>query len=154
MKNSSYTLPKTLLASLADDLYEQEWRRLAQSRVPASEIEKREEELRANARERAEYDIKRMITLRRIAEEEGITATDEDFEREVVSLSQQTGLDAELVSQYMQEGEQVSRTEARIVRSKALDFILDHANITDKELTREELEQEEAEAAPDSPATE
>ena len=47
-----------------------------------------------------------------------------------------------MVANYMASDEQRSSYVGRIYRSKAVAVIMDHAKITDKELTRDELDEE------------
>ncbi len=108
------------------------------------------ENLEEESREEAINSIKRLVVVNEIGEAEGIKVTDEDFEKEAANMAQSMGAEVELVAQYLAQGEQRNATVERIFRSKTLAVIIDNAEVTEKELTREELDQEEdgAEAAP------
>ena len=73
-----------------------------------------------------------------------------DFEKEAANMAQSMGAEVELVAQYLAQGEQRNATVERIFRSKTLAVIIDNAEVTEKELTREELDgvEDGAEAAP------
>ena len=114
-----------------------------EARVPAQVIEEQMEAIDKMAREQGERDIKTMVCLQEIGEAEGIEVTDEDFEKEAETISQSMGASAELVAQYMAQGEQRNTFEDRIFRAKAMAAIMDNAKVSDKELTREEMEKEE-----------
>jgi len=141
---STFELPKSLVEASAQDYAEQERRRLMQLRVPASQIAEQEEEILKNAREAALRDIKAFAVINEIGEAEGIAVSDEDYEVEAEQLLQRTGmqLDVESVTRYIQQEDRQGEYEGRIFRRKALKVIMDNATITDKVVTREQLETE------------
>ena len=140
---STYEMPKTLLAEMTEDVYREEIARLRQMGSSMADIEAREDELRKQAREAAEMDIKRIVTLNKIGEEEGIEVTDDDFDQEIASIAQRVGMQSDAVANYLEDGDRRSRTEGRLYRAKALAVIMDNATVKDKEVKREELEAQE-----------
>ncbi len=142
IEKSKYEIPKTLIDDVARSHYEDEVRRLIQMRVPVEQIESRMEELRKGAEESAVDEIKRTVTLMEIGSAEGIEVTDADFESEASTIAMQTGIDSDTVAQYMsEESDRRSMYEGRIYRAKAMDLIMEHAKVTDKEVPREEIEE-------------
>lgn len=144
---STFELPKSLLESSANKYYEQEVRRLAQLRVPRAEIEAKEEELRAKARETAEYGLKSLVVLQEIAAAEGLEVTEEDFEREVEELAARSGADVNVVTRFLSEEENYNDYAHRILRRKAMTVVMEEATYVDKEMSRDALEQEGEEHA-------
>ncbi len=140
---STYEMPKTLLAEMTEDVYREEIARLRQMGSSKADIEAREDELRKQAREAAEMDIKRIVTLNKIGEEEGVEVTDDDFDQEIASIAQRVGMQSDAVANYLEDGDRRSRTEGRLYRAKALAVIMDNAKVKDKEVKREELEAQE-----------
>ncbi|MDX9971868.1 MAG: trigger factor [FCB group bacterium] len=138
--DSKFEVPKTLIEATTEETYQSEVRELLQMRLPMAEIRQREEEMRAHAREHALHDIQSLVVLNEIAEAEGIEVTEEDFEEEVALLAQRTGAESEAVANYLAESGRKSSYEARILRAKALKVIMDNAQITDKEIARDETE--------------
>ncbi|MBI3118975.1 MAG: trigger factor, partial [Candidatus Hydrogenedentes bacterium] len=139
---STFEIPKSLIESASKDHYEREVRRLMSLRMPASKIAEREEELRKQAEEQALRNIKAFTVVNEIGEAEGIEVTEEDFEKEAASLVERTGLDVESISRYIQHEEHRDTFEDRLFRQKALAIVMEHAQITDKEVPREELDKE------------
>jgi trigger factor len=144
----TYEIPKSLIEGVAKDNYDEEVRRLLQARVPVAQLEAREDDLRARSEELAVAEIKRLVTLNEIGEAEDIEVTEEDFEQEVSSIAARTGMDIDAVGGYFAEDDRRSSTESRLFRAKALRVIMDSANVTDKELSREELDQESESSDP------
>lgn len=142
IEGSTFELPQSLLKSVADEYFSQEVRRLASLRVPGNVIEEREEEIREEARGNAERELKEFVALNKIGEAEGIEVTEADFEREAEAIQERTGAEMETVRRFMQQTDQQDEYESRILRRKAMDFLLENANITDREVPAEELEEE------------
>ena len=99
---------------------------------------------RREAREAALRNIKSMVALYEIAEAEGVEVTEEDFEKEAQTMSKALGMEADLISRYMTLSDQSSTYADRLLRTKTLDVILDNAKVTDKELSRGELDEEDS----------
>lgn len=143
IEESKYELPKSLVEDVANGFLEDRARELVRQRVPADQIEQRREELLAQARKDAELEIKRMVTLNEIGEAEGVTVTEEDFETMAEDIAMRTGMRADVVSQYMsEESQRRGSYEGRIFREKAIKIVMEHAKIKDKEVEREDLEEQ------------
>lgn len=138
---STYELPESLVTDSANSYFEQEVARLRQQRMPGAEIEEREEALRKEARENAEQEIKSFFTLREIGKAEGIEVTEEDFEAEAESIQARTGAERDMVTRFLQEDEHRDAYTDRIFRRKAMEALLAHVKIVEKELTRESDEE-------------
>jgi trigger factor len=138
-----FELPKTMIDSVARDVFEDEYRRLLRARVPAGDIDKQMAELEQNCRETAVRDIKRLLVLNEIGEAEGVAVSEEDFEQEAATLAARTGVEMGSVERYMQDDNIRSSFESRILRAKSLAVLLQHAIIENKEVPREELEKEQ-----------
>ncbi len=144
IQSSTYEIPKSLIEEVAKEHFEREVRHLMQHRVPAHTIEERSKELMEQARASAVSEIKQITTLNEIGEAEGIEVTEEDFEKEAESIATRYGFEAETVSRFMSsESDRRGMYEGRILRAKALDVIVQHADITEKEVPAETLEKEQ-----------
>jgi trigger factor len=143
---STFELPKSLVDSSAKTYYDQEVQRLMSSRVPASEIEAQEEELRKKARETAVSGIQGYVVVNEIGKAEGIEITQEDFEKEAEAIQTRTGMDMEVISRYLQQEDQLDEYAGRIFRQKAAAAIMEKAKVTDVEVTEDELEEEDESA--------
>jgi trigger factor len=138
--SSAFELPKSLVETMGNDFYEETIKNLRQRRVAPTEIHERDEQLRADAREEAVAAIKSWTTLNEIADAEGIEVTDEDFEKEAAEVSQRTGASVEVVAKYMSDVEHKSRYERRLLHNKVMASLMSYTQITDKEVTRDELD--------------
>lgn len=140
---STFELPKSLVDSSAEVYYKQELRRLISLRVPHEALEEREAELRAKAEEDAIREIKGYVVIGEIGRVESITVEDADFEKEALAITARTGMDLDVANRFLSQEDKRSDYEDRIYRNKALAVVMDSAKITDKKVTREELEKDE-----------
>ncbi|MBP8129709.1 MAG: trigger factor [Candidatus Hydrogenedentes bacterium] len=146
VESSSFEIPASLLESLAKDHYDEELQRLRRMHIPMSEIEAREEALRAEARQEAERGLREFLVLREIARAEKVEVTDEDFVEEAEAISRRTGTEVAAVRSFMDKEEHKDDYTERLLRRKALAFVMQHAQITNKELPHEEDEAQDGQA--------
>ncbi|MBD5605969.1 MAG: trigger factor [Candidatus Eremiobacteraeota bacterium] len=90
---------------------------------------KSEEELRAGFRTDAEQRVKGSLLIEAIAKAENIVATNADVEAEIAQLSRQYGRPREDILRMLQSN--VNALVDGIVRTKTLEFLLDHAAIVE-----------------------
>lgn len=141
---STFEIPKAMIDAAAQHAHDEEVKRLMSERVPVKQIEERDEEIMTRCREAAIYGIKRMVVLGEIAEVEGIEVTEDDFNEQMELLAQRFGLQTEVLTKQLQEGDRRSEYEQRILYAKAIKVIMDNARIIDKEVPREELAEEDS----------
>ena len=90
----------------------------------------------------AEKTIRQELALKKIADLEGITVSDEDKEEELKKLAEQYGMDVDTIKNFMD----TEMMEESILYKKAADFIIDNA-VALPEPEPEKVEASEAEAA-------
>jgi trigger factor len=143
---STFELPESLVASSANEYYQQEVRRLVSMRIAPADLMERDAEIRAEARKNAEDNIKTFVAISEIGVQEEITVGEEDLEAEAANIQSRTGMDMQVVQRFLSQSEQRSDYEGRIFRQKAIKVVLDAATITDKEVSRDELNKQDEEA--------
>ena len=143
---STFEIPKSLVDSSAAEYYKQELRRLISLRVPTTELDEKEAELRKNAEEHALREIKGYVVVGEIGRTEKIEVLDEDFEKEAEAIMSRTGMDMEIAKRFLDQEDKRSDYEERIYRKKAVAVIMAGAKVTDKKVTREEMEKDSADA--------
>lgn len=140
---STFEIPQSLVKSTADVYYRQEVRRLISLRVPPQELDEKEAELRQQAEEHALREIKGYVVVGEIGRTEGIQVLDEDFEKEAAAIMSRTGMELDIAKRFLDQEDKRSDYEERIFRRKAVTVIMDNAKITDKPVTRDELDKDE-----------
>lgn len=84
---------------------------------------------RTDARAHAVRALKGDLVLEAVARREGIEATREDVEREITTLAQATGRSPKEVARVLERSGQVASLAGDIIRSKALDLLVEHAEV-------------------------
>jgi trigger factor len=109
---------------------------------------------RSDARAHAIRAIKADLVLEAVARQEDIQVTAEELAAEVTSLAQAMGRDPKEVARTLDRSGQVGSLAGDIIRSKALDFLVQHADVVSGAdvLKRDGGEAEEAGKAEDAPA--
>lgn len=146
VESSTFEIPKSLVDSTADVYYKQEVRRLISLRVPTTELDEKDAELRKQAEEHALREIKGYVVVGEIGRAESITVLDEDFEKEAEAIVSRTGMELDIAKRFLDQEDKRSDYEERIYRKKAVAIIMDSAKVTEKKVTREELEKDSADA--------
>jgi len=149
VEESSFEISPRLIDQVASQHLQQELQELIQQGLPRDQFEERIGALQEASKDAALRSIKTMVALNEIGEAEGIEVTEDDLDQEAASISQSMGASVEMVAQYIKGGEQRSQYVDRIYRNKALAIIMDNATITDKELSREDFEEEIRESSAD-----
>jgi trigger factor len=91
---------------------------------------KTEDGLRTEYRQEAEKRVKSTLLLEAIAKSENVTATNADLEAEVQQLSRQYQQPREAIVEMVRSN--MGALADGIVRTKTIEFLLDHATITEK----------------------
>ena len=144
-----FALPPTL----AEDEFKNVWNAVegdlkAQGRTFADEgttEEKAREEYRAIAERR----VRLGLVLAEIGDKNNITATDEEISRAIVDRARQIpGHEQQVWDFYRKSPQAVATLRAPIFEDKVVDFLIELAKITEKEVSREELFREEEDEKP------
>ncbi|MDK1020830.1 MAG: trigger factor [Candidatus Hydrogenedentes bacterium] len=144
---STFEISPKLIDTVAGRQQEQEVRQLISKGLPREEFDKQLEILVEKSKESAARNIKTIVVLNEIGEAEGIEVSEEDLDKEAEIISKSIGAEVDMVAGYIKEEGQRDSYLDRIYRMKALAVIMDNATITDKELTRDELEETEGTSA-------
>ena len=89
---------------------------------------------RSDARAHAVRAIKGDLALEAIARAEGLEATPEEIDREIGQLAEASGRDARKVRRILERSGQVATVAGDIIRSKALDLVVERADVAIKDV--------------------
>lgn len=103
--------------------------------------------LRSRFREQAERNLTMRLGLDALAAAESLEVSDEDRTSEIERIASQTGRPAEEIRQTIDDGEAWSSVDGDILRSKALDLLVERANVTETE--DEEADEQASAASPE-----
>ncbi len=129
--SAGWDLPPGLLERQSRRELERRVIELRRSGFSDGEIRAREFALRRNVRQETARALKEHFILERIAEEEGIEATDEDYDTEIALIAAQSGQSPRRVRARLEKDGMTDVLRNEIVERKVLDLIVEHAQVRD-----------------------
>lgn len=100
------------------------------SGMSEDEIEGRQDEIFAAASQRAQTNLKTDFLLQRIAEEENIQLTQEEVANRVAALANQAKKPIQSFASELQKSGRLRGIQHSMLLSKTIDFLLEHAKVT------------------------
>jgi len=124
VKRNDFEVPESLVDRQIDLRLERGLRALAAQGMKMEDMKKMDlSRLRAGQRDQAVQDVKSSLLLERIAELEKIEVSDEELNKELDALSEQTKQTAEAVRARLTQDGGLDRIRNRIRSEKTLDFL-------------------------------
>ncbi len=124
VERNDFQVPEALIDRQIDLRLERGLRALAAQGMKVEDMKKMDlPRLRAGQREQAMQDVKSSLLLDRIAELEGISASEDDLNREIESVARQTKQTPESVRARLTQEGGLDRIRNRIRNEKTLDFL-------------------------------
>ncbi|MGD9547085.1 MAG: trigger factor [Candidatus Krumholzibacteriia bacterium] len=129
IRRNDVPLPPSMVERYLQSGLEELHRRNARTGRPGSPEEDREY-LEAG-RTRAERDLKAMLLLEAVRDQEGIKVTDEDVEERITEVAEENGFDVDRYREFVNSGDEKDRIRYNLLERRTLDFLLSRADITD-----------------------
>jgi trigger factor len=108
-----------------------------------------EEKAREEYRGIAERRVRLGLVLAEIGDKNSITVTDEEIRRAIIERARQVpGREQEVWDYYQKNPSAVAALRAPIFEEKVVDFLVELAGVTEKQVSREELAKDDDEAKP------
>ncbi|MFH2053810.1 MAG: trigger factor [bacterium] len=129
IRRNDVPLPPSMVERYLQSGLEELHRRNSRTGRPDSPEEDREY-LEAG-RTRAERDLKAMLLLEAVRDQEGIKVTDEDVEERITEVAEENGFDVDRYREFVNSGDEKDRIRYNLLERRTLDFLLSRAEITD-----------------------
>jgi trigger factor len=124
IQRNDFEVPDSLIEQQIDIRLERGLRALAAQGLTAEQMKKMDlPRLRAGQREQAVHDVKAALLLERVAEEENIQVSDEEFDRELEALARQSKQTSEAIRARLTRDGGLDRIRTRIRNEKTLEFL-------------------------------
>jgi trigger factor len=124
IQSNDFEVPESLIEQQIDIRLERGLRALAAQGLTAEQMKKMDlQRLRAGQRDQAIHDVKAALLLERVAEEENIQVSDEEFNQELESLARQSKQTSEAVRARLTRDGGLDRIRTRIRNEKTLEFL-------------------------------
>jgi trigger factor len=124
IQGNDFEVPESLIEQQIDIRLERGLRALAAQGLTAEQMKKMDlNRLRGGQREQAIHDVKAALLLERVAEEENIQVSEEEFNRELEALARQSKQTSEAVRARLTRDGGLDRIRTRIRNDKTLEFL-------------------------------
>ena len=124
VKRNDFEVPESLIDRQIDLRLERGLRALAAQGMKMEDLKKMDlPRLRAGQRDQSVQDVKSSLLLERVAELEGIQASDEEVNHEIEALAQQSKQTSEAIRARLTQDGGLDRIRNRIRSEKTLDFL-------------------------------
>lgn len=141
-KAHKFDLPEGMITAEFDAIWEQftHQRENHPDQIDEDDKEKSDDELKAEYREIAERRVRLGLLLAEIGRVNEITVSPEELNRALMQEAQRhQGQEKEVLDYYKANPEAMQTLQSPVLEDKVIDFIVELANVTDKETTLEEL---------------
>jgi trigger factor len=149
-------LPDKMVDEETEDRVRRSVQRLEQAGVTLEQALEAEgfDELRfrADTRAHATRALKADLVLEAVARQEDIEVTPEDLDREIAATARQLGRDPKEVARLLERSGQIASLAGDIIRSKALDFLVESADVTSEDSSPESGDEREQQEEAEEPA--
>ncbi len=146
-KNVAMDLPPKLVEDEFNAIWEQFEEDRKAGRADPEDLEKDEETLKSEFRQLAERRVKLGLVLSEVGRENNIEVSQQDLQNALMEEARKyPGREQEVVQYYTQSDEGMNSLKAPLFEDKVVDYILERATITDKEVSVDELRETAEEA--------
>lgn len=126
-------VPASMVATRVDSMLEEALRPVFEQGMSKEDFfrlaDKTEESMRAEIRPQAEESLKKELVVDRIAEAEGLEATEEEVDAELAKMAEFYRLEADRLREILEQRNDLDTIRAAIRRDKAVDLLQANAEI-------------------------
>lgn len=124
IQRNQFEVPESLVEHQVDIRLERGLRALAAQGMKAEDMRKMDlNRLRAGQHDAAVREVKASLLLERIADKENIQVSDDEIDKEVQALAEQSGQTADSIRARLTKDGAIDRIRSRIRNDKAMDFL-------------------------------
>jgi trigger factor len=147
-KGHDFPLPPRMVEAEFDGIWAQVQQDKSTETLPPEDEGKSEDELKAEYRKIAERRVRLGLVLAEIGRVNNVTISDQELstalQREAMAMAQQYGLQPQQAFDLLRQNPQAqAQLRAPLYEDKVVELIFGKADITDKSVTKEELEAED-----------
>ncbi len=129
LQANSFEIPESLVEGQAKTLASDTKLRLAAQGMDIKNVGVSEEKMVDDYRETAKKQVRTFLILEKIADQEGITVTDEEAENRLKEISERIHQKFDVVKRYYEKNDLIPEIKAGIMSEKTLSFLLEKAHI-------------------------
>lgn len=129
IKSTNFETPLMMVDAEAGHLLENAQNRLRHMGYKKEDMDKEESAMKERFREEAVKKVKTYFILDKIAEQENLSATQEDIDKRVGLLAARAKKTAEEAKKYLEDNNLIEDAKAEIAQDKAMEFLIENAKI-------------------------
>ncbi len=129
LEANPFEVPESLVEEQAKAMVSDTKLRLAAQGVVLKNLGVSEEKLQGDYRDMAQKQVKTFLILEKIANQEGITVTDEEADHRLKEISERMRQPFDAMKRYYEKNGLLPEVKAGILRDKTLNFLLEKANV-------------------------
>lgn len=129
LEANPFEVPESLVEEQTKAMVSDTKLRLAAQGVVLKNLGVSEEKLQGDYRDIAQKQVKAFLILEKIANQEGITVTDEEADNRLKEISERMHQPFDAVKRYYEKNGLLPEVKAGILRDKTLNFLLEKADI-------------------------
>ncbi|NWF93988.1 MAG: trigger factor [Syntrophaceae bacterium] len=130
IQKNRFDVPESLVEEQTKALVSETKLRLAAQGIEIDSLGLSEEKLQEDHRQIAMKQVRTSLILEKIADQEGITVTDEEVENRLKEVSERTHQKLDAVKRYYEKNGLIPELKAGLVNQKTLNLLLEKANIS------------------------
>ncbi len=135
-----FEVPTGLIDAEFDAIWQQFGAQTSDSEEGADKLEKSEDELKADYKEIAERRVRLGLLLSEVGNRNNIEVHQEELNRAMAEQARRyPGREREIIQHLQDDPQAMSQLQAPIFEDKVVDFILEMVNVTEREVTPDEL---------------
>jgi trigger factor len=128
LQGTPFDLPESLVEEQTKALVSDTKARLASQGVGLDHLGVTDEKLKEDYQETAKKQVRTFLILEKIADQEGITVTDEEVENRLREISERIRQKFDAVKRYYEKNGLIPEVKAGILSEKTLNFLLEKAD--------------------------
>jgi trigger factor len=129
LQANPFEVPESMVDEQAKGLVSNTKLRLATQGIALKNLNVSEEKLQEDYREAAKRQVRTFLILEKIANQEGISVTDDETEERLKEISERTHQKFDVVKRYYEKNGLIPELKAGIMTDKTLNFLLQRAEI-------------------------
>ncbi|SDF69485.1 trigger factor [Limimonas halophila] len=142
-ENHTFDVPPSMVEQEFDQIWKQIEQDREQGKLDAEDAEKSEDELKADYRQIAERRVRLGLLLSEVGRENNVEVSQDELNKAVLEeVQRHRGHEREVFEYYQNNPDAVQQLRAPLYEEKTIDFILERANVSEREVTPDQLHKE------------
>jgi trigger factor len=132
LDNADFELPLDIVGEQANMVLQRQYTNLIMRGLSREQVEEQLEQLQAGSEQQAEKQLKTFFIMDKVADELGVSVTDEEINGQIAQLAIQRGQRPEKMREQMERDGSLAQFSLQVRQNKCIAKLLETANVTEK----------------------